>query len=214
MPASPSSQPQSRLAQPDGLADMLLYRLHRLRAVGGGMVLRYCEGQFGVTRREWVMLALLASNGPVSPTELAALAALDKSATSKAVTGLLKKGLVIRQSRGGDRRCAQLALSVDGQALYGRIVPVVAGINHNMLSALTPGEVALLDDLLSRLQNKVEVIARDAVDLPLADRCRHRLTQASGRAFAEGAPFTAPDSQQISPHGDQQTPHTNPGKTD
>lgn len=161
-----------RLARPQGLPDMLLYRVNRIRAVGGGMVLRYCEGQFGVTRREWVMLALLSTAGPVSSSDLAERAELDKSATSKAVTALLRKGLVARSSRSGDRRFAELALTPAGQALYGRILPVVEGLNRELMAGLAPAEVALLDDLLDRVQQRADELRREAPDLPRADR-RH-----------------------------------------
>ena len=167
-----------RLAHPQGLSDMLLYRINRIRAVGGGMVLRYCEGQFGVTRREWVMLALLSACGPVSSSELASRAELDKSATSKAVTALLRKGLVARSSRSGDRRFAQLELTPAGQALYDRILPVVEGLNRDLMAGLAPHEVAQLDELLERLQQRADELRRASPDLPRADR-RHGGTRAA-----------------------------------
>lgn len=166
-----------RLARPQGLPDMLLYRINRIRAVGGGMVLRYCEGQFGVTRREWVMLALLSASGPVSSSELASRAELDKSATSKAVTTLLRKGLVARHSRTGDRRFAELELTPAGHALYRQIVPVVEGLNRELMATLAPHEVAKLDELLERVQLRADELRRAAPDLPRADR-RHGGTRA------------------------------------
>lgn len=162
----------SRLARPRTLSDMLLYRLNRIRAVGGGMVLRYCEGQFGVTRREWVMLALLNTQGPVSSSELAERAELDKSATSKAVTALLQKGLLERTSRTGDRRFAQLVLTPAGQALYDRILPIVESINRELLATLDPPEVEQLDRLLERVQQRADALRLDSPELPRADR-RH-----------------------------------------
>jgi DNA-binding MarR family transcriptional regulator len=167
-----SPPPPSRLAQPQGLSDMLLYRLNRLRAVGGGMVLRYCEGKFGVTRREWVLLALLASAGEVSSSELASRAELEKSATSKAVMGLLKKGLIHRSTRRGDRRYALLALSPAGRDLYEQILPVVDGINRELMAPLDAAEVALLDDFLARMQESANRMQAQAVELPQANRRR------------------------------------------
>ena len=152
---------------------MLLYRINRLRAVGGGMVLRYCEGRFGVTRREWVMLALLSASGPVSSSELAGRADLDKSATSKALAGLLAKGLVDRTQRTADRRFTQLVLSPKGRELHDRILPVVEGINRRLLSALSEAEVAQLDGMLDRMQQQADQLWAEAEeDLPRADR-RH-----------------------------------------
>ena len=40
------------------LDDLLLYRLSRLLSVAGSMVIKLCEGRFGITRREWRLIAL------------------------------------------------------------------------------------------------------------------------------------------------------------
>lgn len=178
--------PPPRLTHPRGLPDMLLYRMNRLRAVGGGMVLRYCEGLFGVTRREWVLLALLAL-GEVSSTELAARAALDRSATSKAVMGLLKKGLISRAARRGDRRYALLALTPEGRALYERIFPVVDGINRQLMAPLDEAEVALLDDFLTRMEHRAAEMQAQAQQLPLADRRRGGTKRRAGAGPDEAA---------------------------
>lgn len=161
-----------RLRNPQGLPDMLLYRINRVRAVGGGMVLRYCEGRFGVTRREWVLIALLHGAGPVTSSELAARAQLDKSATSKAVVGLVKKGLVSRTLRPDDRRYIGLALTDAGRTLYARILPVVQEVNRDLMSRLEPAEIDLLDRLLERVQARAAEMHEAAPDLPLADRRR------------------------------------------
>ncbi len=52
MPLSPSQ----RLASID---DLLLYRLSRLSSVAGAMVVRLCEGGYGITRRERAVVAQL-----------------------------------------------------------------------------------------------------------------------------------------------------------
>ncbi|MFC5497051.1 MarR family winged helix-turn-helix transcriptional regulator [Caenimonas terrae] len=161
-----------RLRHPQGLPDMLLYRLNRIRAVGGGMVLRYCEGQFGVTRREWVVIALLAAGGATTSSELAARAELDKSATSKAIVSLVKKGLVTRLPRPGDRRYIELALTAGGNDLYRQILPVVQEVNRDLMSGLTDAEIAVLDRLLERVGQRAGEMAGSALSLPRADRRR------------------------------------------
>ncbi|MEP6791351.1 MAG: MarR family transcriptional regulator [Ramlibacter sp.] len=160
-----------QLARPEVLDDLLLYRLIRLQSAAGGIVLRYCEGQFGITRREWRIVALLAAHGPLGSSELAAHAGLDRSRTSKAVTGLVAKNLVSRESAAGDARYVLLALTPQGAGIHAQLFPVVSAINQEVLAALEPGEMALLDDILARLQQRAErMAAREG--LPLADR-RH-----------------------------------------
>ena len=86
------------------LDDLLLYRLSRLLAVGGSMVIRLCEGRFGITRREWRLIATLASRGDLSSSQLAEHAQLDRARTSKAVGSMVAKGLLSRAHPAGDRR--------------------------------------------------------------------------------------------------------------
>ena len=49
--------PTNRLTQPKSLDDMLLYVLWQLQAAARRPVVRLCEAEFGITRREWRMLA-------------------------------------------------------------------------------------------------------------------------------------------------------------
>ncbi len=160
-----------QLVAPESLDDLLLYRLNRLQMAAGGVVVRYCEGQFGITRREWRIVAALAARGPMGSSDLAVHAHLDRPRTSKAVTSLVGKQLVSRESRAGDARRIGLALTAKGQALYGRLFPVVRAINLELLAALEAGEIEALDRMLGRLQVRADALAARA-DLPAADR-RH-----------------------------------------
>ncbi|MDQ3273244.1 MAG: MarR family transcriptional regulator, partial [Pseudomonadota bacterium] len=153
------------------LDDLLLYRLSRLQATAGRMVVRYCEGQFGITRREWRILAQLASRGPMGSSELAEHAHLDRPRTSKAVTTLAEKKLVSRSGRPGDARQIRVELTAAGIALHARLFPLVRQINRDVLQVLQPQEIELLAGMLTRLQASADALAAEG-DLPLADR-RH-----------------------------------------
>lgn len=169
MPSPPPAVP--RLAQPEILDDLLLYRLSRLQAAAGGVVVRFCEGKFGITRREWRILAVLAARGPMGSSGLAEQAHLDRPRTSKAVTTLVGKKLLSRTSRAGDARQIELALTPAGVALHSELFPLVCQINGDVLATLTPQETALLGDMLERLQERADMLAAQT-GLPLADR-RH-----------------------------------------
>ncbi|HXE22935.1 MAG TPA: MarR family transcriptional regulator [Rhodoferax sp.] len=159
------------LANPASLDGLLLYRMSRVLAVSGSLVVRLCEGQFGITRREWRVLALLAREEGVFSSQLAQRAQLDRARTSRALTTLVAKKLVRRNARPGDRRQISLALTDEGRALYAAIFPLVTGINQQLLSALSRLEIEALDKILIRLQLRAgEMVER--ADLPRADR-RH-----------------------------------------
>jgi DNA-binding MarR family transcriptional regulator len=169
MPAAPKG---SRLSHPELLDDLLLYRLGRLVATAGGMVIRLCEGRYGITRREWRVLVLLGQTaGGLLSSELAERIQLDRARTSRAITSLVTKGLIVRQTGQADRRQARVEISAKGRALYESLMPQVQAINQQILSVLGTEEVDGLDDLLTRLQAQSVRLAAQA-DLPKADRRR------------------------------------------
>lgn len=166
--------PRQRLRDPQALGDLLIYRLGRLYATAGAMTLRVCEGEFGIARREWRLLAVLGElgeGGELQPSELATRAELDRARTSRALAGLQAKGLVARHAVASDRRLAQVALTDQGRALHLRMLPRVAAINGAILARLSDGDVAQLDHLLHALQLQATQVL-GASDWPKADRRR------------------------------------------
>ena len=159
------------LRAPAGLDDLLLYRLSRLLSVGGSMVIRLCEGRFGITRREWRVIARLAQEQDILSSELAEAIQLDRARTSRAVSSLVAKKLVRRQTGTADRRQARLALTEKGRSLHQALYPLVCGINRDLLAPLSAAEVRQLDAMLARLQLRAEDMVQ-AADLPKADRRR------------------------------------------
>jgi DNA-binding MarR family transcriptional regulator len=164
-----NEDPDERLSQPRAITDLLLYRFHRVLGVGGGLVTRLCEGEFGVTRRQWRVLAMVAVHGPVSSSELARRSNLDRPTTSKAIGELVAKGLIQRPQRPGDARFAELALTDCGRQLYDRMFPAVRGVSLELLAPLSDAEVVLLDSMLERIQAHGDALASHST-LPPADR--------------------------------------------
>ena len=153
--------PTNRLTQPKSLDDMLLYVLWQLQAAARRPVVRLCEAEFGITRREWRMLAQLADSESMPSSALAERAALDRAQTSRAVSALVQKGLVARTPRPGNRREVLLHLTERGRALYAALLPRVAAINQELLSVLSETEVATLDALVQRLRAQAERMVED-----------------------------------------------------
>jgi DNA-binding MarR family transcriptional regulator len=147
MPDSPAD----RWRQPRRLDDLTLYRLARLNAVTGSMVVRLCEGRHGITRREWRLLAALADAGPLASSHLAERASLDRARTSRAVGLLVDKRLVCRQAAG---RGTVLQLTEAGRQMHAALLPDVARINSGLLEALSDAEVEQFEALLQRLLDR------------------------------------------------------------
>ncbi len=146
----------SRLTQPATMDDLLLFRLSRLLATGGAPVIRLCEGRYGITRREWRLLAMLAQQDGLLSSELAQRMQLDRSRTSRAITSLVAKKLLLRTPRPGDRRQATLVLTSAGRTLVEELFPQVQAINERLLSVLAPSDAQQLDLLLDALQRSAD----------------------------------------------------------
>lgn len=160
--------PSQRLAS---IEDLLLYRLGRLSAVAGAMVVRLCEGGYGITRREWAVVAQLYENGSLSPSVLAERMHRDRARTSRTLTALAHKQLLLRTTPAHDRRSALVSLTPAGRQLYEVLMPQIQAINSQILSALPSGEQVLLDTALDQLQARAQsLLAELSPDLPRANR--------------------------------------------
>jgi DNA-binding MarR family transcriptional regulator len=152
--------PVPLLMHPRTIDDLFLYRISRLLVTGGAQVIRLCEGTFGITRREWRILALLAQGDGLLSSELAGRAQLDRARTSRAVTALAAKQLVSRNPRPGDRRSVMLSLTPAGRALFDALFPQVAAINRSLLGALDDAELERLDTALGTLQARADTLVQ------------------------------------------------------
>ncbi len=166
------STPSQRLNSVD---DLLLFRLGLLSAQAGAMVVRLCEGRYGITRREWRLLAVLHGREDLPPSALAERAHLDRARTSRAISSLVEKGLLKRVTTPSDRRGARLTLTQKGLDVYQSLMPQVQEINRRILAVLSPEDMLQLDNCLARLQDSAKNLANElAPELPKTYRLRGR----------------------------------------
>jgi DNA-binding MarR family transcriptional regulator len=163
-----SQSPSQRLAS---IEDLLLYRLSRLSSVAGAMVVRLCEGGYGITRREWGVVAQLYENGNLPPSALAERMHRDRARASRTLKALVHKKLVLRTTPANDRRSALVDITPAGRALYEALMPQIQAINSQILGALQSDPIVQFDVALDQLQARAEsVMAELRPDLPRANR--------------------------------------------
>ena len=139
------------LVKPERPDELLNYRIARLLAISSAPGIRLFEGGYGVSRREWSLVGMVAAYGAMSPSELAARAHLDRPHVSRAITELVTKGLLVRSHLPNDKRRALVEITPRGQQLYEEVFPQIARINDAVLSALTPSQLAAFDEALHLL---------------------------------------------------------------
>jgi DNA-binding MarR family transcriptional regulator len=132
--------------------DLLLYRLYRIHATAGPLLVRMFERDYGITRREWRVLSCLSDVEGVQSSELAERAMLDRARTSRTITRLVEKKLVRREPRPSDRREVHVFLTDEGWHLYGEVFPRVTAIQRELLAPFSAAQRAELSTLLAMLQ--------------------------------------------------------------
>ncbi len=153
-PSSPMST-DDLLRYPQQQNDLLLYRLYRIHITARPLVVRMCERDYGITRREWLVLSLLADVEGVQSSELARRVMLDRARTSRAVTRLVEKGLLRREPKPSDRREVHLYLTDEGRRVYDEVFPRIAAIQRELLAPFSEAEGRQLSELMARLQASV-----------------------------------------------------------
>ncbi|QJW83235.1 hypothetical protein HK414_00080 [Ramlibacter terrae] len=115
------------LLHPTTVDDLLNYRLSCLLDASGAMVTRLCEGRFGITRREWRLVALLAAHGAMSPSTLAERA---HGARSHLSPHHRAGGQGPAAQASGGRRWPPRAGGADGErdGVVRRVVPAVGAL--------------------------------------------------------------------------------------
>jgi DNA-binding MarR family transcriptional regulator len=112
--------------------------------------------QFGVRVPEWRALAALHARRRCTMSELADLAAIDRTTLTRTVDRMEAAGWLARQADGADMRVTRLSLTASGERLFAGIWPIVERLNHAALAGLPAGAVDKLRDTLARIKRNLD----------------------------------------------------------
>ncbi len=134
------------------LQNYLPYRLSVAANAVSRLIARAYEVQFGLKIPQWRLIAVLASEGPLTQQSLCGRTVMDKVTVMRAAQGLVRRGLVRRLPNREDRRSHRLALTRSGQRVYRQIVPLALEHEAYLLQGVDKRDVTRLDQLLRRLE--------------------------------------------------------------
>jgi DNA-binding MarR family transcriptional regulator len=140
------------------LERFLPYRLSLLANTVSTAIADTYQERYDMTIPEWRVMAVLAHAPGLSAAEVAERTGMDKVAVSRAVARLLRSQRLRRRQTTTDRRRSALELSTDGREVYGRIAPWALRYERELLEALTPTELAMLDVVLNRLLERARCL--------------------------------------------------------
>src|SRR4029453_9499793 len=104
------------------------------------------------------VMAALGRFAPLTASDVGQRIVMDKVAVSRAVAGLMKRGLVERATDKTDRRRGSLRLSARGRAMHARLVPIALAYEARLCQALNPEERQVFNTLSDRLFARAEAL--------------------------------------------------------
>ena len=133
------------------LEKFLPYRLSVLAQLVSESLHDLYAQPFGLSVTQWRVMAALGRFAPLTASDVGQRIVMDKVAVSRAVAGLMKRGLVERATDRSDRRRASLKLSARGRAMHTRIVPMARDYEERLYGVLSSDERRSFDALSDRL---------------------------------------------------------------
>jgi len=143
------------------LEEMVMFRLYAAWSRASPVFVRLSEGQFGITRREWRVLAAAVAHGPMTSAGLAAAAGLDLVRTSRALGTLCDKGWLQRIPDPRDGRVVHVHVTEAGHGLYAGLMPEILRLNDILTTDLSTEERTTLLQLLRKVEARGQQMADD-----------------------------------------------------
>lgn len=141
------------------LDSFLPYRLNVLaKRISKELARRY-QDQFGISIPEWRVIAILGRQQPLSSNDICDRSQMDKAKVSRAVAGLVERGLLARAVHPDDQRLLRLSFTAEGRALYDRVAPLALEWERQLLDCLTDPDRAALSALIGKLEGRLNEMA-------------------------------------------------------
>ena len=140
------------------LEKFLPYRLSVLAQIVSQSLHDLYAQPYRLTVTQWRVMAALGRFAPLTASAVGQRIVMDKVAVSRAVAGLMRRGLVERTTDRRDRRRSSLRLSVRGRAMHARIVPLALDYEIRLYEALTPEERRTFNSLSDRLFARADTL--------------------------------------------------------
>ena len=134
------------------------YRLHQSLGYRLTMAARKMERRFdsklrglGLSRTSWCILLAVGNEGLRRPSDIASFVGIDRTAASRALSGMEADGLIARSSGSGDKRTTSVQLTDKGADLLVQGTPLAIENSRHLETSLREDEYRELRRLLEKL---------------------------------------------------------------
>jgi len=121
---------------------------------------RRYAAQLDITVAEGRVITAVSSFGPVSTHDIADRTKMDKAKVSRAVKHLVARGWLLRRINPRDQRLIMLTLTAKGRKIHEAVVPIIKGIEHEMVDAIGQAASSDLMQFLSAIESRLEYALR------------------------------------------------------
>ena len=124
--------------------DLSAYFPYLINRVGALFVASYTSEALDkedISIAMWRVLAALSNNGGQRQIDLAQMTSIEVSTLSRIVARLMRRGLITRKRSREDNREFAVALSMSGQKLVRRLIPVARAQEKKAIEGLSPRDL-------------------------------------------------------------------------
>lgn len=104
----------------------------------------------------WRTLAVLTERGPLTVGELARITVIERTALTRVIDQMVKRGFVKRIGRKGDGRVVEIHIQPEGRALFERILPEARAVYARATTGLSAQSVKALIGELKRMRDRLQ----------------------------------------------------------
>jgi DNA-binding MarR family transcriptional regulator len=145
-----------RSGDPRLLRGLLSHRVLVLSNTLARAAARFYPRRFGVRLAEWRVIDALHAGRGISANQISQWLQTDKAWVKRSVDRLTAAGYVRRRPDPKHGRRLLLTLTAKGERAYAAIAVAARRRHDNLLGALTTGERAMLEGILTKLQARAE----------------------------------------------------------
>jgi DNA-binding MarR family transcriptional regulator len=113
--------------------------------------------ELGLSDFEWRVMSQVGDRAPMSLNELAAVSAHDKGQLSRGVKRLVEAGLLVRETRKGERGVF-ISPTNAGREVFDQLVALAFKQNEALIEGLTPDELATFWQVLDKLEANAQAL--------------------------------------------------------
>ena len=156
-PAGNVSRAHRPGAQVIDLAQFLPFRAHRIAAklAASGSQLALISKRLSL--REWRVMAVVGSAGECPQRGVNLLSAMDPATVSRAVGGLMQRGLIEQVASRSDGRTNLLRLTPEGEGIYAEVARERLEFQAHLRAAFTDLEWTALLMMFDKLDSLLEI---------------------------------------------------------